>query len=56
MRHPTEATLRRLIDEPAGVADHDRAHVADCAACQAALSWVMYIWSFMTYHCTRSSA
>ena len=38
MRHPTEGTLRRLIDEPAGVADHDRAHVADCAACQAALA------------------
>ena len=29
MRHPTEGVLRRLVDEPAGVADADRAHVAD---------------------------
>ncbi|MEV4619589.1 hypothetical protein AB0J74_12870 [Asanoa sp. NPDC049573] len=33
MRHPTDGTLRRLIDEPAGVADTDRAHVADCPRC-----------------------
>ena len=33
MRHPTEGTLRRLLDEPAGVADPDRGHVADCAQC-----------------------
>jgi len=33
MRHPTEGVLRRLIDEPAGVCDTDRAHVQTCAAC-----------------------
>src|SRR5688500_11435946 len=33
MRHPTEGTLRRLLDEPAGVADSDRLHVADCRQC-----------------------
>jgi hypothetical protein len=33
MRHPTEGVLRRLIDEPAGVADADRAHVAGCPVC-----------------------
>ena len=33
MRHPTEGVLRRLLDEPAGVADTDRAHVAGCAEC-----------------------
>ena len=33
MRHPPEGTLRRLIDEPAGVSDADRRHVADCAHC-----------------------
>src|SRR4051812_50148225 len=32
-RHPGEGTLRRLVDEPAGVADADRAHVAGCPAC-----------------------
>ncbi len=37
MRHPTEGVLRRLVDEPAGVADHDRAHVAGCATCLAGL-------------------
>ena len=37
MRHPTEGTLRRLIDEPAGVADSDREHVAGCPACLAGL-------------------
>ena len=30
MRHPTDGTLRRLLDEPAGVADADREHVAGC--------------------------
>src|SRR4051794_492611 len=30
MRHPSEGVLRRLVDEPAGVTDDDRAHVADC--------------------------
>jgi hypothetical protein len=33
MRHPTDGTLRRLVDEPAGVADTDREHVAGCAVC-----------------------
>ncbi|MCW2665695.1 MAG: uncharacterized protein JWN57_657, partial [Frankiales bacterium] len=33
MRHPTEGVLRRLLDEPAGVADRDRQHVAGCAGC-----------------------
>jgi hypothetical protein len=33
MRHPTEGVLRRLLDEPAGVADADREHVADCPLC-----------------------
>src|ERR1700712_3816594 len=33
MRHPTEGVLRRLVDEPAGVADADRAHIAGCSAC-----------------------
>ena len=30
MRHPSEGVLRRLVDEPAGVTDDDRAHVAGC--------------------------
>ena len=33
MRHPTEGVLRRLLDEPAGVADTDREHVASCHEC-----------------------
>jgi hypothetical protein len=33
MRHPSEGVLRRLVDEPAGVTDDDRAHVAACATC-----------------------
>ena len=33
MRHPTDGTLRRLIDEPAGVPDADRAHIAACPTC-----------------------
>ncbi|UOY03421.1 hypothetical protein [Blastococcus sp. PRF04-17] len=33
MRHPDEGVLRRLVDEPAGVTDADRAHVAACATC-----------------------
>ena len=37
MRHPSEGVLRRLVDEPAGVTDDDRAHVADCARCLRAL-------------------
>lgn len=38
MRHPTEGVLRRLIDEPAGVADADRLHVADCPRCLGVLA------------------
>jgi hypothetical protein len=38
MRHPTDGTLRRLLDEPAGVADADRSHVAGCAVCRAGLA------------------
>ncbi len=33
MRHPTEGVLRRLLDEPAGVAEADREHVACCPQC-----------------------
>src|SRR3954471_21646369 len=33
MRHPTEGVLRRLLDEPAGVADSERQHVAGCPQC-----------------------
>ena len=38
MRHPTDGTLRRLLDEPAGVADADRAHVAGCPRCLSGLA------------------
>lgn len=38
MRHPTDGVLRRLVDEPAGVADADRAHVAECPICLVALA------------------
>ena len=38
MRHPTDGTLRRLLDEPAGVPDNDREHVAGCPACLARLA------------------
>jgi hypothetical protein len=37
MGHPTEGVLRRLLDEPAGVADADRHHVVDCSECLDAL-------------------
>jgi hypothetical protein len=37
MRHPSEGVLRRLVDEPAGVTDDDRAHVAGCPACLGTL-------------------
>ena len=40
MRHPTEGVLRRLIDEPSGVALADRSHVSDCADCLRALAEV----------------
>jgi hypothetical protein len=38
MRHPTEGVLRRLLDEPAGVADSDRQHVAGCPQCLGGLA------------------
>jgi hypothetical protein len=38
MRHPTDGTLRRLLDEPAGVADADREHVAACPVCLSGLA------------------
>lgn len=38
MRHPTDGTLRRLVDEPDGVAQADRDHVAGCPACLAGLA------------------
>src|SRR6266511_2636613 len=38
MRHPTEGVLRRLLDEPVGVADSDREHVADCPQCLGGLA------------------
>jgi hypothetical protein len=38
MRHPTDGTLRRLLDEPAGVADADREHVASCPVCLSGLA------------------
>jgi hypothetical protein len=34
MRHPSEGVLRRLVDEPAGVTDTDRVHVASCLICR----------------------
>jgi hypothetical protein len=37
-RHPADGVLRRLVDEPAGVSDADRAHVAGCAVCLAGLA------------------
>jgi hypothetical protein len=40
MRHPTDGTLRRLLDEPAGVPDADRQHVLACATCRAELDRV----------------
>jgi hypothetical protein len=38
MRHPTEGVLRRLLDEPAGVSDSDRQHVAGCSNCLGELA------------------
>lgn len=40
MRHPTEGTLRRLVDEPAGVTDAERRHVVGCSTCLTALAAV----------------
>src|SRR4051794_38078080 len=37
-RHPDDGPLRRLVDEPAGVSDADRAHVAGCPACLQGLA------------------
>jgi hypothetical protein len=38
--HPADGVLRRLVDEPAGVADTDRAHVRGCADCLHRLATV----------------
>jgi hypothetical protein len=38
MRHPTDGVLRRLLDEPDGVADADREHVRDCPVCLVGLA------------------
>ena len=38
MRHPTEGVLRRLLDEPAGVANSDREHVSGCPQCLGRLA------------------
>ncbi|MBB5079149.1 hypothetical protein [Nonomuraea endophytica] len=40
MRHPTDGTLRRLLDEPAAIADADREHVAGCPYCRSGLAVV----------------
>ncbi|MEH3077728.1 MAG: hypothetical protein PGN11_13850, partial [Quadrisphaera sp.] len=37
-RHPDDGVLRRLLDEPAGVSDPDRDHIASCARCQRGLA------------------
>lgn len=37
-RHPHDGVLRRLLDEPAGVSDPDRDHIASCARCQRGLA------------------
>ena len=36
-KHPTAGVLRRMLDEPAGVADCDRRHVAGCLQCVGGL-------------------
>ncbi len=38
MRHPPDGTLRRLLDEPAGVPDADRDHIAGCPVCLSGLA------------------
>ena len=40
MRHPSEGVLRRLLDEPAGVAVADRDHLAGCDECLRVLATV----------------
>src|SRR4051812_20597508 len=37
-RPPAEGTLRRLVDDPAGVSDADRAHAPGCAPCLQGLA------------------
>ncbi|MEX5634188.1 hypothetical protein [Parafrankia sp. FMc2] len=37
MGHTSDGVLRRLLDEPAGVADADREHTASCPRCLATL-------------------
>jgi hypothetical protein len=37
MRHPSDGTLRRLLDDPDGVAAADREHAATCARCRSVL-------------------
>ena len=37
MRHPADGTLRRLLDDPAGVPDPDRDHVTACPVCRDGL-------------------
>lgn len=34
-RHPEPGMIRRLVDDPRGVADADRAHIAGCERCRA---------------------
>jgi hypothetical protein len=40
MRHPADGTLRRLVDEPVGVADADREHAATCPVCLSTVAAV----------------
>ncbi|MBW6435877.1 hypothetical protein KZ829_19230 [Actinoplanes hulinensis] len=37
MPHPSDGLLRRLVDEPDGVADSDREHVTSCGQCRSRL-------------------
>lgn len=37
MPHPSDGLLRRLVDEPDGVADADREHVTSCGQCRSRL-------------------
>ncbi|HVE98003.1 MAG TPA: hypothetical protein VNA12_02360 [Mycobacteriales bacterium] len=37
MRHPSDGALRRLLDEPSGVAETDRQHAADCPRCRSSV-------------------
>lgn len=38
MRHPTDGTLRRLLDEPDAIADDVRSHAARCPVCTDGLA------------------